>query len=249
MRVSGGLGNFSGINNLFNTLHQGKVLMHANRLSNSRALFPENIAPGKGSFNSDAVGYVNDIKSAASGLANALKDLSGSAFNIRDIKTKDEDGNETVTRGVDTNRVKSAVNDMVKNYNNLFTAAAENTGDPKAQSLASRTMNIASAYSRSLSDIGIGFDNTGKMTVDEKKLDAAMESGKLQQFFTENTGRNFGFSASLGRLAENVSNNTSNFVSNTLFGNSLGENFSYSGFGNANSLNTMRSGSIFDFTF
>ena len=248
MRVSGGFNNLSGINNLFNTLHQGKTLMHANRLSNSKVLFPDNVAPGKGSFDSDAVGYVNDIKSAASGLTNALKDLSGPAFNIRDIKSKDEDGNETTTRGVDEKRIKSAVNDMVKNYNNLFSAAAENR-DPKAQNLASRTMNIASAYSRSLSDIGIGFDNSGKMTVDEKKLDAAMESGKLQSFFTENTGRNFGFSASLGRLADSVSNNTSLFVSNNMFGNSLGENFSYSGFGNANSLNTMRSGSIFDFTF
>ncbi|MCL2078250.1 MAG: hypothetical protein FWH17_00225 [Oscillospiraceae bacterium] len=302
MKVSGGFGNLNNINNLFSTLHQGKVAMYANKLSGSKVLFPENKAPGtsgasgQGSLSSDAVGYVNDIKAAAGDLTAALKDLSGPAFNQNSSSTAAngagtneettggaavngaENGaaeNTTATGGAAVNgaennaatnttattgttaangektasRAISAVNDMVKSFNSLFSAAVGNTGDPKAQSLASRLMNVGSAYSKSLSDIGIGFDSSGKMTIDSAKLNKAEESGKLQQFFTENSGKNYGFTAQLGKLAGNVSNNTSMFVSNSIWGDGAGSSFSYNGFGNAQQMSNMRAGSIFDFSF
>jgi len=155
----------------------------------------------------------------------------------------------SITRGQDLNRATSAVRDMVQSYNSLFSAAAQNAGDPRAQGLASRLLNISSAYSRSLQDIGIGFDNSGRMTINTDRLNQAAESGRLEQFFTENRGRNFGFTAQLGRLADNVSRNTSNFVTNSIFGNSMSTNFSYSGTGNSMQFNALNSGSIFDFMF
>jgi len=154
-----------------------------------------------------------------------------------------------ITRGVDIGQAKSAVENMVKSYNSLFSAAAGNVGDPKAQNLASRMMNVSGAYSKSLSDVGIGFDSSGRMTIDSQKLNQAADSGRLEQFFTQNSGRNFGFTATLGRLSDNVSNNTSNFVSSNLFGSSMGENFAYSGFGDLVQYNFLSSGSIMDYMF
>ena len=419
MRVSGGFGN-PGISNLYNTLYQGKIAMHNNRLS--REFLPANKAQGKGAFSTNALQYINDIKSAASDLSGALKELSGSAFTQRtmvssntdamtvnysgknlnsmgdisvkidqvamgqlnegsrlnatgsyggdrgvnrfsietggkttqlsvsvaagdsnrdvqqkmatainnaglglratvetDSKTnvsmlkiestnvgtdeknafsiRDVTGNAVartganevsrerqdaiysvnggeaqvsksntvklgdgvtatlkaaseeeikVTRGVDLGQAKIAIENMVRSYNKMFNAAAANIGDPKAQDLASRMMNVSGAYSRSLSDIGISFDGSGRMTINSAKLNQAAESGRLEQFFTENRGRNFGFSASMGRLANNVSTNTTSFVSSSLFGN---DNSTYSGFGDLISLNSLNSGSIFDYMF
>jgi len=155
----------------------------------------------------------------------------------------------TISRGKDANSAISAVESMARSFNNMFSAAAGNISDPKAQGLASRAINISAAYSRSLSEIGISFDGSGRMIVNSQQLSRAAENGKLEQFFMENRGKNFGFTASLGRLADNVSTNTSNFVSSSMFGNSLGENFTYSGFGGLNQLNFMGAGSLLDYMF
>ena len=155
----------------------------------------------------------------------------------------------TVTRGRDMSYVKGVVDSLIRSYNNLFSAATENVNDLKAKSLASRLMNVTSAYSRSLSDLGIGFDSSGRMTVDSARLNQAFENGRVEQFFTENSGRNFGFSATLGRLADNVSNNTANFVTSSIFGSSMGENFAYSGMGDRIQFNFLGSGSILDYMF
>ena len=194
--------------------------------------------------NRDAVYSVNG------GPAQTSKSNTVNLGNGLNVTLKEASAEEvTISRGKDTDYAKNVVRDMVQSFNSLFSAAAQNMGDPKAQGLASRIVNISSAYSNSLSSIGIGFDNSGKMTIDTNRLNQAAESGRLEQFFTENTGRNYGFTNQLGRLADNVANNTSNFVSSTLFGNALGENFSYSGFGNLVQFNNVGSGNIFDYSF
>jgi len=422
MRVSGGLNNNS-ISSLYNTLFQGKVAMHNNRLS--RDFFPTNNAQGQGTLGMGAMQYISEIKSAASALSGALKDLSGPAFsqntmvssntdvmtvnytgnnlssmsdmkvqvdqiamgqlnegarlessalyggdrgtnrftietggkttqlsiNVmagdsnRDVQQKmatainnagiglkatvetdaktnvsmlrvestnvgtaernaftirDTMGNAaaqtganevsrerqdaifrvnggeaqvsrsntvnlatgltatlraaseqevSIVRGKDVNTAISAVESMARSFNNMFSAAAGNIADPKAQGLASRTINISAAYSRALSEIGISFDGSGRMLVNSQQLSRAAENGKLEQFFMENRGKNFGFTASMGRLADNVSTNTSNFVSSSTFGNSFGENFTYSGFGAMNQINAMGTGSLLDYMF
>jgi len=153
----------------------------------------------------------------------------------------------SIVRGKDANSAISSVQSMVRSFNNLFTSAVSNVADPKAQNLSSRMINISSAYSRALSEIGISFDAGGRMTINNVKLNQAAESGRLEQFFMENRGKNFGFSAMMGRLSDNVSSNTSNFVSNSIFGSSVNEGTSYSGLGNLISFNSMNSGSILDF--
>jgi len=155
----------------------------------------------------------------------------------------------TVSRGKDMNYAMSTVEDMVKSYNDLYATAAQRIEDPKSQNLALKMVSISKTYSGSLSSIGIGFDNSGRMTIDTKKMNQAAESGKLEQFFKENSGKNYGFTNQLGRLSDNVSRNTSSFVSSSLFGSSLSENFGYSSFGNVFQYNYLSAGSIFDYSF
>jgi hypothetical protein len=219
------------------------MAMVNNRLS--RDLLPPNNARGQGSLSVNAMQYVSDIKSSSSELSNVLRDLSGPAFK-QQTTTVDNTGEP---RSKDMSHVRGVVESLVRSYNNLFSAAAENVNDFKAQSLASRLMNVTAAYSRSLSEIGIGFDNSGKMTIDTPRLNQAFESGRLEQFFTENSGNNFGFTATLGRLADNVSNNPANFVSSPMFDSPMSGNFAYSGFGQPIQSNFPGSGSLFDYMF
>ena len=153
----------------------------------------------------------------------------------------------TITWGPDTNATKSLVEDMVKNYNNLYSAAAERTNDPRAQNLASRMVNISRTYTSSLSDMGIGFDNSGRMTIDSKKMDQVAESGKLDQFFREFSGKNYGFTNQLSRLADSISRNPGNFVSSSQFGAELMGNSGYTGFGLPTLFNFFSPGSLMDF--
>ena len=155
----------------------------------------------------------------------------------------------TISRGKSTDYAKSAVESLVKSYNDLYSSAAQRIDDPKAQNLATKMISTSKAYSSSLSNIGIGFDKDGKMTIDSKKLDAAAENGRLETFFKENSGRNYGFTNQLSRLSDSVSRNTSNFVSSSLFGSELGQNFSYSSFGDLVQYNYLSSGSIFDYMY
>jgi len=154
----------------------------------------------------------------------------------------------SITRGNDISIIRGVVESLVRSYNNLFSAAAENVNDPRAQGLASRLMNVTGAFSRSLQDLGIGFDSTGKMTIDSARFNQAMDSGRVEQFFTEG-GRNFGFGAALGRLSDNVANNTNNFVSSSSFGSSIMGNQSYSGMGSPVHLNFMNAGTLLDYMF
>ena len=149
----------------------------------------------------------------------------------------------------DTENAKTAIESMVKSYNSLYSESAQRTDDPKAQRLAMNMANTSKAYMGSLSSVGIGFDKDGRMTIDKTRLDKAAENGKLEQFFTENSGRNYGFTNQMSKLANNVSNNTSNYVSSSVFGSKLSENFSYSNTGNTMQYNYLSAGSIFDFSF
>ena len=154
-----------------------------------------------------------------------------------------------ISRGKDMNYATSVVEGLVKSYNNLYAEAVQRTDDLKSQNLASRMVNISKTYSGSLSGIGIGFDNDGRMTIDTQKMRQAAENGKLEQFFKGNSGKNYGLTSQLGRLADNVSRNTSNFVSSSMFGSSMSENFAYSSFGDMIQYNYLSTGSIFDYLF
>jgi flagellar capping protein FliD len=152
-----------------------------------------------------------------------------------------------ISQGRSTNFNMNAVEDLVRSYNDLFTAAAQRTNDPRSQDLASRMLSISRTFSNSLSSIGIGFDSSGRMTISSQTLSQAAQSGRLEHFFTQNIGRNFGFTHQLSKLAQEVSGNPSRFVENPQVRNALGGNHGYSSFGSPIAFNFFNPGTIMDF--
>ena len=171
----------------------------------------------------------------------------GGGLNVTFKKASDKE--ITISQGMDIEYAKSAVKDLVMSYNDIYIEALKNSSDPKAESLATRLLNVSKMYAGTLSEIGVGFDKDGKMTINEDQFNKAAENGKLEKFFTDNSGKNYGFTYQLGKLADNVSRNTSNFVTKSIFGNNLMENFSYTGAGNMLSYNYMNSGWLFDYLY
>ena len=155
----------------------------------------------------------------------------------------------TVSSGIDSSYSKTAVENFIKSYNDLYSAAAQNVDDFKAQNLATKMINTSKVYLGSLTDIGIGFDKDGLMTLDSEKFDVAAKNGSLEKFFTENSGKNYGFTNQIAKLADNVTRNTANYVSSKQLGNSLMENFAYSGFAELIQYNYLSSGLLFDYSF
>ena len=239
MRISAA-NSYSSVYNMYNSMFQASSSL--NNLKMNRGLIPSNKAKDSKKLGEGALDYVKNIKSASKNLSASLKNLSGAAFTKKpeappEVKSKTPD------------YAKSAVESLVKNYNDLYVEAAQKTNDPKAQKLASKMIDISKTYKSSLSNIGIGFDNDGKMTLDTKKLDAALENGSLEKFFKENSGKNYGFTNQLSRLADNVSRNTSNYVSSSVIRNDLMENFAYSGFKELIQYNYLSTGLMYDYKF
>jgi len=130
-----------------------------------------------------------------------------------------------------------AVRDLVSSFNEMFSAAASRTNDPRSQNLASRMLNIVSANSQALSEIGVGVNASGNLTIDTARLNEASESGRLGEFFSGGS-RGSGFANQLSRLAESVTRNPASFSTNA-----------FTNIGGANQFNQIGTGSMFDFTF
>ena len=155
----------------------------------------------------------------------------------------------TVSRGKNIDLAIATAENLVKSYNDLYVEAAQRTNDAKSQKLATKMVNTSKTYFNSLSEIGIGFNGDGKMTIDSKKMNQAAESGKLEKFFTENSGRNYGFTNQIGKLADSVSRNTGSYVSSSQIGKDLTDSLTYSGLGDLIQYNFLSAGSIFDYSF
>jgi len=253
--------------NAINNSNAGvRATVEINSETNTSMLRLKSIATGTDSRNSFTVSDVSGDLVAQTGAndfaregQNAIYSVNGGAARTSQSNTvfigsgvtatlkSASDEAVRITWGRETSVTRSDVEDMVKSYNNLFTTAAERTNDPRAQNLASRMLGIAGTHSNSLSSIGIGFDSSGRMTINSERMDSAAESGRLDKFFSENSGRNFGFTNQLGRLADSVSRNPGNFVSSSQFGIGLMGNTGYTGFGMPTQFNFFSSGSIFDF--
>ena len=244
--IIGNTSNKTSIYGLYNVMYEGNmslnsIKMNKSYFASSNDVFSASVLGG------DALGYITSIKSASKDIVGVLNELSGAAFAKKgSISTGDE---ETDATGGTTAYAKASVEKLVKSYNDLYVEAVKRSNDPKAQNLAVKMINISKTYSGSLSKIGIGFDSDGKMTLDSAKLNEAAESGKLEQFFTENSGKNYGFTNQLSRLAENVSRNTANYVSKSEFLSNLTENFAYSSYGDLIQYKFFSAGLIFDYSF
>ncbi len=142
----------------------------------------------------------------------------------------------SLSRGLDASGSISKVRDLANSYNALYSAALENTDDTKANALFSKMVGASRVYAGTLSQLGINFDDSGRMTLDETKLQQSADSGALAAFFTENRGTNFGYTNQLKRIADDVTNNTQRYAS--------ASSFTAGGTSSAGTLGDIRAGSV-----
>lgn len=142
----------------------------------------------------------------------------------------------TVSLGSDVDFAKSQVESFTQNYNKLYGAALDNAKDPKAGGLAAQMINTSKAYASSLAQIGIGFDSNGYMRIDEAQFKSAGESGKVEQFFTQNRNAGYGFINQISRIAEQAQTNTINYISAGVFMDSLMGEMNFSSYNSSGTI-------------
>ena len=242
----------------------GRVSMPAdmgirdNRIS--RRHFPANRARDVSVLGEGAIRYVHNVISASQSLADTLRELyesggfgSGSAV-ATDIFSQAESftGEVAVDTSATSGRfffASEIVKRIVSNFNTFHGVASANSGDPKARNLAQRLEFIARIHIERLSEIGVDIELDGTLAVDTERLEFAAESGRVEQFFTEEQDRSYGFSTQLGKLSENVSRHTYNYVSRDTRGDNLTENFAYTPPGVTVQYSAFNVGLLFDVTF
>ena len=221
----------------------------------SRRLFPPNRARDLSVLGEGAIRYVHNIISASQSLSETLQELyEGNAFGgntavVTDIFTRDEGSNPEAALAPNFFFASEIVQRIVSNFNSFHGEATRNSGDPKARNLAQRLEFIARIHSERLANIGLDINLDGTLAVDNERLEAAAESGRVEEFFTEEYGRPYGFANQLERLADNVSRHTYNFVSRDTRGDHLTENFSYTPPGVTVQYTAFNVGLLFDVTF
>ena len=250
------------VGSLYKTMSQGSVDTRGNRLS--RRYLPDNKAVNSSPLGSGTLEYVNNIRFASAFLTDSLDELSyGSVFYVTEALYPDTDDlklepdadpeNTSEDEGADyparnPSYAESIVRNLVDGYNSLYIEAIANSSDPKSADLASKVFSISSTHFYSLSDNGIDVDHNGILTVDTERLGEAERSGRLEEFFTDNTDRN-SFANQLFRLSYDVMYNTANFVNRLDFGNHLTEKFLYSNTGYPVQYTYFSTGLIFDYLF
>lgn len=118
----------------------------------------------------------------------------------------------TASSSVNPKSAISEIQNLVNSYNKLYDAAFNNITDNKANNLLLDLNNIATTYLDSLNRIGIGFDSTGKMTIDSETMERAAEDGSLERFFTENANTNYGFTNQLNKVASTIDTNITRYA-------------------------------------
>ncbi|MDL2248952.1 hypothetical protein LJB89_04595, partial [Tyzzerella sp. OttesenSCG-928-J15] len=115
---------------------------------------------------------------------------------------KASDKEITVGMGKENNATAENVKEMVKQFNNMLSNMEDNKDDRGINRLYNQLKGISSSYSGSLSRVGINVSSDGYMSVDETKLNSAVEDGSLNKLLTENKGASYGFANRLSKVTE-----------------------------------------------
>ena len=124
------------------------------------------------------------------------------------------EGEVRIFMGQDRLAMRSAVRDVVNQFNALLEAAHVNAGDRNTRQLI-RDLNGAARMSRrDLDRLGIQIGRDGMLTINETALNAAMDDGSLDRFFRGgDNGRPSAFVTRLGRIADSVIRNPMRHIS------------------------------------
>lgn len=154
----------------------------------------------------DAIYSVNGVtKNSSTNSVDLGNGIMGTLLKASDKEVK-------VSQQIDSKAAIDEVQKLADSYNTMFGAAFKNDTDSKANNLLLDLNNTARTYLSSLSAIGIGFDSNGNMTVNKSIMEKAAGDGSLERFFTQGSGKNYGFTNQLEKVANNVDNKMSRYV-------------------------------------
>ena len=155
----------------------------------------------------EAQKYTGVQKAADSLKSSAEALMDKKLFAEKDIKTKDENGVETVTKGYDTDAVYTAVSNFVKDYNSVVKA----TGDLTDKTLGHRmtylnqlTMN----KSKALSEMGVSIQTDGSLKLD-KDVFMKADMSKVKALFSNDGAYGYRISAQ-SSLIKNAAGSAAN---------------------------------------
>lgn len=203
---------------------------------------------------------------SATGTANATESAQNAIYHVNGGEAKTSTTNDvtigngttvklreasdeavTISRRMDTSKAVDKAKEFAESYNDLLSLSYHNDSDKGARRLTSQLASVTKTYSASLSRIGLGVDANGYINVDEKKLEKAANDGSLQKFFNEDSNKSFGFTNRMSRVADNVGNDPSKYVSNFNSGSSSSMDFYNSILSSGKSANNYLMGLMLDF--
>lgn len=131
----------------------------------------------------------DSLKESADALLAKGKD---SLFAMKDIVTKDENGVETTSKGYDTAAIYKALDEFVKDYNDVI----DSVNQVDNNSIVNRTATMVNASivnKDMLNSIGITINEDSTLSLDKATFEKA-DMGKVKRLFNE-TG-SYGYSVS-----------------------------------------------------
>lgn len=119
---------------------------------------------------------LTSVRSNADELSKAAEALytsgSKSLFTQKEISTKDAAGNVTKKTDYDREAINKAINDFVKQYNDVIDAV-DNTESSKVLRSGLSLAKQTAVYTKSLADVGISVNYDNTLSVDKEMLEKA----------------------------------------------------------------------------
>ena len=112
----------------------------------------------------------------------------------------------SVSMKADSTGAHKAINNFINSYNDLV-SAAKGSDTTKALQLNYKLAQTVNTYAASLNRIGITMDTNGKMSVNQDKLNSAVQNGDLENLFTLDRNSSYGFANRMSGLASEISSN------------------------------------------
>jgi hypothetical protein len=136
------------------------------------------------------------------------------AFRPRAIASDDQSEGETVLMAQDKLAMRNGVQQVISRFNTLLDTANANGADRTTRLLIRDLQGAARTSRRALEAVGLRFASDGKLAIDEKRLNEAMENGSLERFFTGGEGgQPNNFVGRLGRISDSLLRNPMRHVS------------------------------------
>lgn len=149
------------------------------------------------------------------------------AYGRVDVELKKE-GTTNIYSGVDTDKITSAVQDLVDSYNSVTNLLESNSGRGTGTAAHLASFQRGMAHEKTLAALGITTNKAGDLVLDEEKLVEALE--KDYDFVVDTLGGQFGLAEKAAQRADQaLSDPVQRIVSNDLGGSSSSSGSSGSG--------------------